>query len=289
MGTAIAGRAARFVYGCHAWASLLLISASLACALAVTPGVDRRRRLARAAARLFFFVIGSPVRVDGAVPPSQACVVVANHSSYLDGVVLTAALPPRFTFLIKREMTAVPLAGFILKRLGSKFVDRGDARHRKVTARDLVASAANGDALALFPEGTFDRAPGLKPFQTGAFAAAWRATLPVVPAVVLGARHKLPSGAFLPAPGPLRVRLCEPLDSAGYRSSRELMRATRAAMLAHLGEPDLDTADAGGRADDGTAAEDDAPVRAETPAASTAEPDFPGRGASAPAACHIPE
>ena len=241
--TATARRAARFAYGCYAWTALLLITLPLAALLAVTPGLERRRRAARRGARLFLGAIGSPLRVGGEPPPGT-CVVVANHSSYLDGLIMTAALPPRFTFLIKHEMAIVPLAGFILKRLGSKFVDRADARHRTHTARDLVASAINGDALALFPEGTFDGEPGLKPFQTGAFGAAWRASLPVVPAVVLGARDKLPSGALLPAPGPLEVRVCRPLAAADYRSARELMRAAREAMLEHLGEPDRAERDA---------------------------------------------
>jgi len=229
----------RVAYGLYAWVSLLLCSSTLALVLAVLPGVERRRRAARCASRTFFRLIGSPVSVSGSSPPQEACVVVANHSSYLDGMILTAALPPRFTFLIKREMAHVPLAGFILKRLGSKFVDRADAKNRRQTARDLVASAGNGDALALFPEGTFDARPGLKPFHSGAFGAAWRGGLPIVPVVVKGARTKLPSGAMLPRPGPLDVRICRPLASDRFRSAKDLMHATRAAMLEHLGEPDL--------------------------------------------------
>ena len=41
--------------------------------------------------------------------PQGQCVIVANHASYLDGLVMTAALPPRFGFVIKREMSRVPL------------------------------------------------------------------------------------------------------------------------------------------------------------------------------------
>lgn len=250
------GRAA---YGVFAWISLLLHSSALALVLAVLPDLGVRRRAAKWTAGAFFRSIGSPIRVDGPAPPDGGCVVVANHSSYLDGMILTAALPPRFTFLIKREMASVPLAGFILKRLGSKFVDRADARNRQQTARDLVASAGQGEALALFPEGTFDARPGLKPFHSGAFGAAWRSALPIVPVVVLGARRKLPSGALLPRPGPLEVRVCTPVASETFRTTKDLMRATRAAMLEQLGEPDLarDVAAADPR--------DDRPVEARVP------------------------
>ena len=234
-------RALHFAYGCYAWVALLAIVIPMSVVLAVLPGIDRRRRLARGSARLFFLAIGSPVRVEGSrIEPHYPCVVVANHSSYLDGIILTAALPPGFTYLIKSEMSRVPVAAFVLRRLGSAFVDRDDRRDRHRTARALLTLAAGGSALGFFPEGTFDKAPGLKPFHPGAFSAAARAKLPVVPVVIHGARHKLPSGGILPRPGPLKVHVCDAVHppSAGPSASA-LMAETRRSMLAHLDEPDL--------------------------------------------------
>jgi 1-acyl-sn-glycerol-3-phosphate acyltransferase len=228
-------------YGCYAWLALLAITIPTCVVLAATPGLTRRRRVARGAARLFFACIGTPVRVEGgAVEPHYPCVVVANHASYLDGIILTAALPAGFTYLIKQQMTRVPIAGFLLRRLGSAFVDRGDHGDRRRTARAMLTLAAQGSALGFFPEGTFDAVPGLKPFQLGAFSAAARANLPVVPIVIHGARRMLPAGRLLPAPGALRVRICEPVRSSGDASARELMALTRRAMLDHLDEPDLE-------------------------------------------------
>ncbi len=234
-------RLLHFCYGCYAWLALLVVVLPLCVVLAATPGTERRRRVGRAAARLFFSLIGSPVRVEGdAIEPHYPCVVVANHSSYLDGIILTAALPPGFTYLIKTQMSRVPIAGFILRRLGSAFVDREDRRDRHRTARALHSLATRGAALGFFPEGTFDKSPGLKPFHLGAFSAAARAKLPVVPVVIHGARWKLPSGRLLPRPGPLRVHVCEPVRTpAADPSAQALMEATRRAMLAHLDEPDL--------------------------------------------------
>jgi 1-acyl-sn-glycerol-3-phosphate acyltransferase len=227
-------------YGSYAWLTLLAVVLPTCALLAVTPGVHRRRGIARGAARLFFAAIGSPVRVEGtAIQPHYPCVVVANHASYLDGIILTAALPAGFTYLIKHQMNRVPIAGFVLRRLGSAFVDRDDRNDRQRMARTLLGRAAKGDALGFFPEGTFDAAPGLKSFQLGAFSAAARAKLPVVPIVIYGSRHKLPSGALLPAPGPLRVHICDPVEPAEQPSARGLMQATRRTMLLHLDEPDL--------------------------------------------------
>lgn len=234
-------RVLHFAYGCYAWVALIVIVAPLCIVLAVTPGVHRRRRTARGAARLFLLAIGSPVRIEGgSVEPHYPCVVVANHASYLDGIILTAALPAGFTYLIKHQMNRVPLAGFILRRLGSAFVDRDNHHDRHRTARALHTLATRGSALGFFPEGTFDAAPGLRAFHLGAFSAAARAKLPVVPVVIYGARWKLPSGRFLPRPGPLRVRVCNAVRLAPEGlDARALMTETRRAMLEHLDEPDL--------------------------------------------------
>jgi len=230
----------RACYGSYAWLALAAIALPVCVLLAVTPGVQRRRGIARSASQLFFAAIGSPVRIEGAaIEPHYPCVVVANHASYLDGIILTAALPAGFTYLIKRQMTHVPVVGFILRRLGSAFVDRENAKDRHRIARTLVGQARRGDALGFFPEGMFDASPGLKPFQLGAFSAAARAGLPVVPVVIYGARHKLPAGHLLAAPGPLRIRICDPVRVTDEPSARALMLLARRAMLAHLDEPDL--------------------------------------------------
>jgi 1-acyl-sn-glycerol-3-phosphate acyltransferase len=230
-GSAALRAAARAVYGAYAWLALLVVVCPLCAGLAVLPGLGRRRLAARWAARLFFFVIGSPVRQAGGEMPAGPCVVVANHSSYLDGLILTAVLPPHFTFLIKREMERVPLAGYLLRRLGSSFVVRADPRQRQETVRHLVAAARGGNALALFPEGTFGPEPQLKPFQLGAFGAAVRAGLPVVPAVIFGSRAKLPSGRLLASPGALAVHICESLEPKRHVTARALMQAARGRIL----------------------------------------------------------
>jgi 1-acyl-sn-glycerol-3-phosphate acyltransferase len=230
----------RACYGSYAWLALAAIALPVCMLLAVTPGVQRRRAIARNGSRLFFAAIGSPVLVEGsAIEDHYPCVVVANHASYLDGIILTAALPAGFTYLIKQQMKGVPIVGFILRRLGSAFVDRGDAKDRHRIARTLVGQARRGEALGFFPEGMFDESPGLKPFQLGAFSAAARARLPVVPVVIYGARHKLPAGRLLAAPGPLRVRICDAVHATDEPSARTLMQLTRRAMLVHLDEPDL--------------------------------------------------
>ena len=239
--TETASLLARIFYATYAWFMLVFVVIPVAAGCLLLPGLERRRAVARWGAATMLRLIGSPVQVRGKAPgDTDRNVVVANHQSYLDGIILTAVLPPHYTFLIKREMVRVPIAGFVLRRLGSQFVDRSSANHRHRSARRLVQSARQGQALAVFAEGTFDREPGLKPFRMGAFRAARLAGIAITPVVITGSREKLPADSWLPRPGPLTVEFCPGIASADLADERALMRATRSAILERLGEPDLD-------------------------------------------------
>lgn len=233
----------RLLWGLYALLVFGLMVLTTTLLVAVVPGLPRRRRLARWAARTIFALIG--VRLQVHFPdrlPPDACVVVANHASYLDGVILTAALPANFSFVIKREMTGVPLAHLLLRRLGSEFVERSDRKRGARDARRISSKAEGGHAIAFFPEGTFVVERGLGRFHNGAFATAARTGLPVVPVIIRGAREILPAEQWLPRRGALDVTVTEPIDlteSPSGHSARALLAASRARILEGLDEPDL--------------------------------------------------
>lgn len=232
------------LWGIYALLVFLVVALSATALMVLLPGLERRRRLVRSASRLIFRCWGVPLTVEGAeLLPADACVVVSNHASYLDGIILTAALPARFAFVIKQEMQNVPAAGYLLRRIGSEFVERNNRHRGAMDARRLFRKAHNGDALAFFPEGTFTREPGLQRFRSGAFVAAARAGLPVVPVVILGAREILPESAWLPRPGRLAVRVTEPLGPAQARDNGAAMHlslSSRRRILEFIDEPDLE-------------------------------------------------
>lgn len=231
----------RTMYGIYAWAVLALMAVFTTLLVCLTPGLERRRRLAGGAARALFRLAGMPLRVGGVALPPGPAVVVANHASYLDGIILTAVLPPRYAFVVKREMATFPVAGLLLSRLGTHFVHRSDVHRGAADTRRFLRNAVAGEALAVFPEGTFRREPGLGPFRIGAFAAAARARIPVVPVVIHGSRDILPAGRLLPHPGVITVKVFEaiPCPGAGRVALRELREASREVIARHLGEPDL--------------------------------------------------
>jgi 1-acyl-sn-glycerol-3-phosphate acyltransferase len=234
----------RLVYGLYAAALFLAVVLVALLGVILLPTLRARRGTARIAARTFFLLAGMPLRLRGVENlPTGQCVVVANHASYLDGVVMAAALPPRFGFVIKREMNAVPVAGLLLRRIGSEFVERFNRHKGGTDARRVLRTAASGHSLVFFPEGTFTEEVGLGKFHTGAFAIAARAACPVVPAVILGTRRNMPATRVLPRPGPIEVRYGAPIvpraPLPGEDPALALRDSSRAAILSELGEPDL--------------------------------------------------
>jgi 1-acyl-sn-glycerol-3-phosphate acyltransferase len=232
----------RAVYGLYAWV-VFVVLALIAVCTALLPGVRRRRLAAQKASRALLRIAGMRLTVKSAEQiPAGQCVIVANHASYLDGVVFTAVLPPRFGFVIKREMDRVPLAGLLLRRLGSLFVERSDRQRGASDARRVLRTAINGSSLVFFPEGTFSPAPGLLKFHVGAFTTAARVGCPVVPAVVRGTRGVLPHGAYFPRRACIEVEFLAPLVAtapSAQGAAIELRDRARSAILERLAEPDL--------------------------------------------------
>jgi 1-acyl-sn-glycerol-3-phosphate acyltransferase len=231
-----------FFFGIYAWLVFVICVISGIIFALVLPGLDRRRRWVTGSARATFRLTGIPVEVHGLENlPEGHCVVVANHASYVDGVVLFGFLPPRFAFVIKGEMKKFPVVNFLLHRIGSKFVERFDASGSARDARHLLRAASSGESLAVFPEGTFEPHPGLDRFRPGAFAAAINAEVPVVPTVISGSRYVYPGGHILPRHGRLRIDILqaiEPTDPA-FANSAQLAGLSRQRILEVLEEPDL--------------------------------------------------
>jgi 1-acyl-sn-glycerol-3-phosphate acyltransferase len=189
------------------------------------PGMRQRRWVAGFGSRAFMRAAGIAFSVDGVDRlPGTPCVVVANHASYIDALAIVAALPPDFAFVIKKEMVKVPLAGLLLSRLGSQFVERFD-RHKGATdARRVLKLAATGQSLMFFPEGTFDENRRIGKFLGGAFTTALRTRMPVVPVAIHGTRDVMPPGGISIYRLPIRVEVLAAMNAEEARAkSRELI------------------------------------------------------------------
>ncbi len=202
----------------------------------IMPTLGMRKRVSRWTLRGLFFAAAMPYRVHGlARLPEGPCIVIANHRSYLDGLILIAALPPRFSAVIKHEIAEVAVLGWFLRRIGERFVEREPTARAGRDARRLLSALIAGESLAMFPEGTFSTDSGLLPFRDGAFYLASKASVPIVPVAIEGTRKILPEERFLPCPGVLSIRVSLPVQPDGRsRQAADRLRDRAEAVMSRL-------------------------------------------------------
>jgi 1-acyl-sn-glycerol-3-phosphate acyltransferase len=178
--------------------------------------------------------------VTGTWPEAAGIVIVSNHASYLDGLVLAAVIPGEPAFIAKKELEPQFFAGPFLRGLGALFVDRADPEGGVENVNQALEAAQAGRMLVFLPEGTFTRAPGLLPFRLGAFVIAARQHLSILPLTLRGTRSILRSDQWFPRRGAVSVRVgsLASAEGADFAAAVRLRDKVRAEILANCGEPD---------------------------------------------------
>jgi 1-acyl-sn-glycerol-3-phosphate acyltransferase len=209
-----------FAYAAYVWLLFVAIGLPTLALVAIVPGRGPRRHVVRSATRALLRLSGTQLHIQGAIPtPTDTTfVVAANHASWLDSLVMAAWLPPSVTFVAGEVMGRQHVAGFLLRRIGSEFVERYDPGQGVAdTAR--LGHSAETNSLVFFPEGGLDRAPGLRPFHLGAFVAAAEANRPIIPVAIRGTRSMLRPGHKLLRRGSVTVVIGDPVhpvESGGW-------------------------------------------------------------------------
>lgn len=137
----------------------------------------------------WLWLIGMPVKVIGKMPEGRY-VIVANHISYMDTLVIFPAIPAYFRPLGKKEISRIPLIGFIYKQIVI-LVDRSSAASRSKSMRLMWRVLRNDGSILIFPEGTFNEtgAP-LKSFYDGAFRLALNTGTDILPLILPDTVHR---------------------------------------------------------------------------------------------------
>ncbi len=197
-------------------------------------------RAAKGWSRMALAVCGIRVGVTGLdhLVGLRSGILVANHGSYIDPVVLMAAVSPSFRFVAKRQLTDYPVVGTVIRRAGHATIEKASLSGRLAAADDIVGALRRDGLLMIFPEGTFVRAPGLLPFRLGAFRTAVDTGSPVVPIALRGTRDVLPDGTWLFRRGRIEVTIGAPLypRTSGWEEMVRLRDAARAHIARESGE-----------------------------------------------------
>jgi len=152
------------------------------------------------------------------VPRSGGVLIVSNHQSYLDPVVLGAKTPRALSFLAKSELFEVPGFSWLIRKLNAFPVRQGEGDVGAV--RETIRRLQEGHALNVFPEGTRSEDGEIAPTLPGVGLIARRAGVPVVPAVIVGSFQAWPRGKTLFHPHPVRVQFGPAMNLQGLKSAQ---------------------------------------------------------------------
>jgi 1-acyl-sn-glycerol-3-phosphate acyltransferase len=189
-------------------------------------------------------LIGATPRVEHAQRLhglAQPVVVVANHGSYLDTVLMTALIPWPACFVAHSELGQQRWARRFYERIGAVFVERFDVAESVRDAERVAQLLGSGTSLIVFPEGRLAVIPELLPFRMGGFLAATRAGATVLPVALIGARDFMKGDRRLLRRVPLRIHVGEPIAAPPgvvdpWDAARALSERARSVIAAALAD-----------------------------------------------------
>src|SRR6059036_259811 len=212
---------------------------------AVTAPFDRRRALLHRFtcfwASLYTWLNPAwRVRVEwrDRIRPDAAYVMVANHQSLLDILVLFR-LFVHFKWVSKMENFRVPFIGWNMSLNRYIKLRRGSRESVAHMMRACERTLAQGSSIMMFPEGTRSPDGRLRDFKPGAFALAQRTGVPILPIVIEGTASALPKRGFvLQGRHAIRVRVLDEIPHASFATEpvEAVTEAVRERFVAALGE-----------------------------------------------------
>jgi lyso-ornithine lipid O-acyltransferase len=124
-------------------------------------------------------ILGIQLKIEGERPKPGAALIISNHVSWIDIVILSAALP--VSFVAKREISRWPFFGTLARLQHTVFVDRERKLATGETADTIASRLAGGEAIVLFGEGTSGDGASVMPFKSSFFATATDPEIPIYP------------------------------------------------------------------------------------------------------------
>ncbi len=143
-----------------------------------------------------------------AVPKVGPALLVANHESHLDPVLIGAAIQRAPFFMARASLFRPRWFGMLIRFLGAVPIDQlGAGVGGFRTTLEILRA---GEVAVVFPEGTRSRDGSLGEFRSGAVRIAQKSGAPVVPIWIGGSYTAMPPGARFPRPRPIEIRIGEP-------------------------------------------------------------------------------
>ncbi len=141
----------------------------------------------------------------------QPIVIMSNHQSNLDILVLLDALDVHMSFISKIELSKIPFLTYIMNQLHCVFLDRSDLRQSASCIVDAIKTIQKGCPMAVFPEGTRSKDGVVAEFKSGAFKLATKPKVPIQPITITGILGIYENDSKYIKPNPITVTIHKPI------------------------------------------------------------------------------
>ena len=180
------------------------------------------RHFARTWARILSWLTPMSVTVEGADNASRdrSYVVVCNHQSQYDILLVYGFLDLDFKWVMKQELRKIPGLGIGCEKAGHIFIDRSNPRKARTAVAEALARLGDGVGVLFFPEGTRSRDGRLLPFKKGAFRLAIEQQLPLLPVTLVGTRDIMPAKKLRVFPGHATMIIHPAIETHGMAAEQ---------------------------------------------------------------------
>ncbi|OAZ03304.1 1-acyl-sn-glycerol-3-phosphate acyltransferase [Flavobacterium succinicans] len=198
-------------------------------------------KMARIWAKVILFGMGFNYKVkqEPIIAAKTSYMIVANHTSMADIMLMLAIIKNPFVFVGKQELSKIPLFGFFYKRT-CILVDRGSAKSRRAVFEAAQQRINRGLSVCIFPEGGVpdDESILLDEFKDGAFRLAIEHQIPILPITFPDNKKRFSYTFFSGSPGLMRAHIHPILQTNGLtgEARKEIKERVRLIILNKLSD-----------------------------------------------------
>ncbi|XP_042521066.1 1-acyl-sn-glycerol-3-phosphate acyltransferase-like [Macadamia integrifolia] len=171
--------------------------------------------------RLLMWILGNPIKIEGAEFSKTRAIYISNHASPLDIFLIMWLTPTGTVGIAKKEIIWYPLFGQLYVLANHLRIDRSNPSSAieslKQAARAIVG---NNLSLIIFPEGTRSKNGRLLPFKKGFVHMAFQSRLPIVPMVLTGTHLAWRKNSLHVRPAPLTVKFLPPIRTEDWTADK---------------------------------------------------------------------
>jgi 1-acyl-sn-glycerol-3-phosphate acyltransferase len=218
---------------------ILIMLPFLVASIATESGYPYFFKMARIWARFILFGMGFYYKVNQVqkFESHKSYMIVANHTSMVDIMLMLAVVKSPFVFVGKKELSKIPLFGFFYKRT-CILVDRNCSRSKMEVFNSAQQRINRGLSVCIFPEGGVpdDESILLDSFKDGAFRLAIEHQIPIVPITFADNKKRFSYTLFSGSPGIMRVKIHSHIETLGKKAEnrKEIREEVHALIYAQL-------------------------------------------------------